>query len=275
MIIPKNDIDLGMLKNNEWKENGNSFIYPNCEEKSVFFIKIWQKGSKVIVNYSFNPSLAESVENMIFFLEQYKLFLNRTIKIAGKKLFGDIITGKKDFKPEDTSEVDNSILYWKNARKIENEFGIKFNLSNIGEHDLEYLSVLIVSFINHKPCKIGNLENMEMKVKDKSEIEKIKGAKGNFIAVLDSHRDNICGVNLNGFYKVLFYGPIEIINYKVVEERKNSIKCRLINKVNKDTVASIMYFKSEEDAQEAAHKRIEEFKHAEYAWKVNIPDQVS
>ena len=49
MIVEENDIDIEILRNNCWKENDNSFRFPDREEKSAFSIKIWKNENKIIV----------------------------------------------------------------------------------------------------------------------------------------------------------------------------------------------------------------------------------
>lgn len=269
--IKESRIDI--LDNDETKSNDQIKEYKHkIKDKSsrvlaTINIVYNDKDKSAIINYNFNLQKAKSVEEVLAILQAYKEFSNRTIKIGKYKLFGDILLSD-DYKKENTDEIDKSIDYWKDVKELENHLSKKFDLQKINnENNEEMLSILVSSFVKNRPCRIGNINNWEITVDDETKLQNIIGRKGDFNVVLDAIKDEVGGVSLKRFCKVIFNGPIKIVDYEIIEKKGKDIRCRLITEAGKDTVSSIMYFKGKKQAEDAIKNHIDDFRKAQYAWQ--------
>lgn len=269
--IKESRIDI--LDNDETKSNDQIKEYKHkIKDKSsrvlaTINIVYNDKDKSAIINYNFNLQKVKSVEEVLAILQAYKEFSNRTIKIGKYKLFGDILLSD-DYKKENTDEIDKSIDYWKDVKELENHLSKKFDLQKINnENNKKMLSILVSSFVKNRPCRIDNINNWEITVDDETKLQNIIGQKGDFNVVLDAIKDEFGDVSLKRFCKVIFNGPIKIVDYEIIEKKDKDIRCRLITEAGKDTVSSIMYFKEKKQAEDAIKNHIDDFRKAQYAWQ--------
>lgn len=227
----------------------------------------------VQVQCSMNMQAVTSVDEIIIALTLYKGVTDRTIEINGHKLFGDIIQGTELVAKEKDEDVTDTLKYWETVKQVENILNVHFDISYpISEHDGNMLSILATSFVRKQPCKVGRFDNVVVNAR-KEALQQLKQKKctlGNLKSVVAIEKDEVCGVSLRGYYKILFYGPINIIGHKDDENLQNGlIRTKLIIKENEKTVAAEMYFKNKEQAIKYAHDKKNEkmFLEAKYPWE--------
>ena len=238
-----------------------------CREKNkVLFTLYINIKNNIHISCLPNMQGAHSSEDMLYILRVYKQVIDKTLKIGKYKLFGEIIKGEVtlgDTKIKDS--ISGSIQYWKKVQQLEEIFREKFKIVYpLNDNDSEMISILINSFIMQKPSRVGQLHDITIRVSDKAKLENIKGAKGNFSVILSSGDEKVCGVSLKSYVKILFYGPIQITDYEILEENVSGMQCRLLTSENSDTVAAVMYFKDKPEAENFLKDNSDKFMHAKY-----------
>ena len=231
------------------------------DELFTVYIDYWEAKKSTSIRYVLHTDAVHDVDTMIMLLSLYRSFSNQKILVNGRKLFGDIIHGK--LVKASTENVDVMINYWSRIQKLQTIIKKKFKLHMpVSETDIVKLDILSYSFIDKKPRRIGQLDNIVFEAADKDHLENLKGAAGDLAFVLNTPDEELCGVSLSAYYKAIFYGPIDITDYTILNESASGIKCNLKIVPHKDTVAAIMYFLDKKDADDFMSTHMEEFKQA-------------
>lgn len=245
-----------------------TFQYKN---KSLFTINLKKnKNRKVVLRYGGNTNSVESVDDMLFIFNIYNKIIERSLPIGKYNFFGDIVKNEpiRNDEYNTTKVIESSCRYWEKIKQLESILGEKFRIRYpLDDQDSELLSILVASFIEKKPCRIGNLHDIILNLSEETALSNIKGASGDFTVILNSGDESVCGISLKDYFKVVFYGPIKVIEYKMLGKTTNGNQYKLLIEENTDTVSSVMYFQKKKDAEIFLKNHEEDFRKAQYSWK--------
>ena len=116
-------------------------LVDNCEEEAHTSIN-----KQLVVNYSVNPSKADSVKDSITALRIFRGLFNGTTKVDGH-----IITqgaGKGKFDPK---QIEDALDFWEMALLLEEKLNVKFNpKADCPEEDIRFFTELKTCLVDEK-----------------------------------------------------------------------------------------------------------------------------
>lgn len=101
---------------------------------------------QIRINYAVFPNKAKSSKEAVKALRIFRGLINGETKINGEKLIGE-----STIKQEVPVQVENSLVFWETAEKLEDKIGITFDLSlEITQEDVKLLTELDICMLQGK-----------------------------------------------------------------------------------------------------------------------------